>query len=110
LEQDLTVEALFLFLLTATAFFISILVAFLTWFQRRDKMSKYFVMVLISTAIWSIMHGLQIVVSDLDLKLIFPKLTYLGMTLLPPSWFIFASMYTRGGLLKLLKGDLIFST
>ncbi len=95
LEQNLTVEALFLFLLTATAFFISILVAFLTWFQRRDKMSKYFVMVLISTAIWSIMHGLQIVVSDLDLKLIFSKLTYLGMTLLPPSWFIFASMYTR---------------
>ena len=95
LEQSITMEAFFLFLLTLVAFSFSILVAFLTWSQRKDRMSKYFVVVLVSTAIWSIMHGLQIVVSDFDLKLIFSKLTYLGMTLLPPSWFIFASIYAR---------------
>jgi len=94
-EQSITVEAFFLFLLTLVAFSFSILVAFLTWSQRKDRMSKYFVVVLVSTAIWSIMHGLQIVASDLNLKLIFSKLTYLGMTLLPPSWFIFASIYAR---------------
>jgi len=98
IEQNMTIDAFLLFLLTLVAFSLSISVAFLAWVQRKDRMSKYFVIVLISVAIWSIMHGLQIVFSNLELKLIFSKLTYVGMTLLPPSWFIFTSMYTRNSI------------
>ena len=45
--------------------------------------------------VWSMMHTLQMIVDDHQLKLLFAKLTYIGITMIPPSWFLVACIYTR---------------
>ena len=65
------------------------------WKRKGERVCRFMMIILLSVMVWSMMHTLQMIVDDHQLKLLFAKLTYIGITMIPPSWFLVACIYTR---------------
>ena len=65
------------------------------WKRKGEMVCRFMMIILLSVMVWSMMHTLQMIVDDHQLKLLFAKLTYIGITMIPPSWFLVACIYTR---------------
>src|SRR5690554_976876 len=70
--------------------------AFLTvyTFYRLQNKVWWFVITMLGVIIWTVFYALELASSDLDTILLWTQIQYLGIVLIPPSWFLFCLSYT----------------
>jgi two-component sensor histidine kinase/PAS domain-containing protein len=64
-----------------------------TWRRRRTPGSFYFAVFLASAAVWALASALENSVADAPSKILFSKLSYLGLATVAPLWLLFAVDY-----------------
>ena len=74
---------------------ISTVVFHLVLDRRREKISKSFILVILSTTVWSTGYLIEMTIPSCSWKILAAKGEYLGIAILPVAWFIFSSRYTR---------------
>lgn len=84
--MDFTFNAYSIFLLVC-GFIILILANFI--YKRSEAAVKWFSLMMLSNATWSISYGLELASNNLSQIKFFTNIGYLGITTLPLSWFIF---------------------
>ncbi|NJL57892.1 PAS domain-containing protein [bacterium] len=53
-----------------------------------------FVMLMTAVAVWSVLHGLELMSADPNTKVQFGRLTYVGIVVVPAAWLVFVMAYT----------------
>ena len=77
--------------------------------QHKNKgESPFFLMLIVSTLIWSLGYVFEIVFSDEKLMILSAKAEYLGIAFIPVAWFSFCSAYT-GRFNRLVKTQLFYT-
>ncbi|CAN5885699.1 hypothetical protein BH23ACT11_BH23ACT11_15930 [soil metagenome] len=79
-------------LLLATAILGSL--AYYTWKRRSTPGAGTFALLMAAAAWWALMYALELSGADLDTKVFWAKVKYLGVVTLPLTWFAFALGYT----------------
>ena len=79
-------------LIFATA--ISGTLAVYTWRHRRTHGAIPFTVLMVALFEWGIIYILELAATDLPTKILFNKLTFLGVVTTPTAWFLFALEYT----------------
>lgn len=74
---------------------ISIFLSWSAWKRRKVNGALYLCLLFIFVTEWSLTSALEISSTDVLLKIIFAKLSYIGMILIPPLWFLFTLDYTQ---------------
>jgi len=95
----------------------SIVLALYAWKHRRVSGGKAFVLMMAAVAIWSFLYALRLSAVGLEQKLLWAKLRYLGILVVPTAWFVFALRYAgmekwlsrRGLLLLAVEPVTVFS-
>lgn len=62
--------------------------------RRRAPGSSAFALLAVGIAVWAGAYAAEIAAGDLSQKLVWDRLGYLGSTLMPAAWFVFAAAYT----------------
>lgn len=73
---------------------MAVLACNLLW-KRQAPESTPLGLLMLGTAIWSILYAMEIAAPDLQIKLLGAKLKYVGIVLLPTSGLLFALRYNR---------------
>jgi PAS domain S-box-containing protein len=73
---------------------LALVVAVVAWKNRPNTGARYLAMTAVGVAFWSFPTFLQSITASLALDLFFARLTYLGVVLTIPSWFMLAVEYT----------------
>lgn len=60
---------------------------------RKVPFARYFVILMLSMALWSIFYAGELGSMDLNSKYSFARLQYLGMAITPVAWFMFSAEY-----------------
>jgi PAS domain S-box-containing protein len=68
-------------------------VAAYAW-SRRTRAGALFALFSLAGAVWAGAYSLEILGADLPTKLVFARLSYLGIVLAPPAWLCFSLLYT----------------
>lgn len=76
------------------AAFISLLLSIYAWQKKQNITGIYLSLLLLSSAIWALFYGLEILSSHLLIMKIYLFISYFGITSLPVFWLLFASRYT----------------
>ncbi len=66
----------------------------LIW-KRRMPEVRPLGLLMLATAVWSVMYAMELVSADVQTKLLWAKLKYIGIVMLPTSGFLFTVRYTR---------------
>ena len=74
---------------------ISIFLSWSAWKRRKVNGALYLCLLFIFVTEWSLTSALEISSTDIMLKIIYAKLSYIGMILIPPLWFLFTLDYTQ---------------
>lgn len=73
---------------------ISLLLAVYAWRRRPATGSTLFALLMLSVVQWTVAYSLEVTSTDLAIKLIWAKVQYLGIVILPVAWLAFALEYT----------------
>lgn len=68
--------------------------AFYTWRRRAKRGAKALLAVLLASSIWSFAYALELTATTLEAKLLWVKVEYVGIAILPVAWLLFALIYT----------------
>ena len=63
-------------------------------YRKEGEAVKFFAIMMLSNAIWSLGYGFELASSTIDQVLFFIKIEYLGITMLPFSWFLFCLRFS----------------
>jgi PAS domain-containing protein len=74
---------------------ISLFLAWSAWKRRGVSGAIYLSLLFILIAEWSLTNALELASADLASKLLWSKLSYIGITTVAPLWFLFALDYTQ---------------
>jgi len=74
---------------------ISIFLSWSAWKRRKVNGALYLCLLFIFVTEWSLTSALEISSTDIMMKIIWAKLSYIGMILIPPLWFLFTLDYTQ---------------
>ena len=77
--------------------FISILLSvkvYKAFDYHRTPFSKYFILMMLSISLWSMSYAFEVGFVDIELKYFFARFQYLGVALIPATWFLFAAEYS----------------
>ena len=85
---------LFIILLLA-AFLISLGLAVFTGIKRKDPVKTELFMVMLAITVWCSASLLEALFTDLGIKIIFTKISYIGIVTSPVFFFLFISRYTN---------------
>jgi len=61
---------------------------------RRMPFAKYFILIMLSMALWSINYAFEVGFVEIEYKYLFARLEYMGMAFAPVAWFLFAAEYS----------------
>ena len=86
--------------------FIALYVAAILRNYRTIKILSVVSFLLVSAGFWSIFYSLEIWTADLNLQIIFAKLEYLGICVIPPLWISFCARFAFPK--KILKPKYVF--
>jgi len=79
--------------------FLAVLAAVFTIFimakYRKTPEVKYLIIVLLSAAIWAFSYGMEFIAADFETKVIWSKVSYIGIAFLPLSYFFFATAFSQ---------------
>lgn len=73
---------------------ITLFIAAVAWPRRSTPGTTPFIGLMLAVTWWVFMSALEYASADIALKLLFAKLSYIGITAVAPLWFIFAARYT----------------
>lgn len=82
-------------LILAAAAVVSAAIAFFSWQRRPSTGAASFSLLMAGVSIWSFCDLLVLISSDYQFKIFWDKMSYLGIVLVPISWFIFTLQYTN---------------
>lgn len=71
------------------------LVALLAWSRRRTPGSIYFALLMIAVAVWAFTSAVEFSLSSIPAKILWAKLSYLGIVNVAPLWLLFALKYSQ---------------
>ena len=74
---------------------ISLILAWSAWKRRGVSGALYLSLLFILIAEWSLTNALELASADVASKLIWSKLSYIGIATVAPLWFLFALDYTQ---------------
>lgn len=74
---------------------ISIFLSWSAWKRRKVNGALYLCLLFIFVTEWSLTSALEISSTVIMSKIIYAKLSYIGMILIPPLWFLFTLDYTQ---------------
>lgn len=74
---------------------ISILLALISWKRREMNGALYLSLLFFFVAEWSLTNGFELASADMATKLIWSKLSYIGIVAVAPLWFLFSLDYTH---------------
>ncbi|NMB86847.1 MAG: response regulator [Chloroflexi bacterium] len=74
---------------------LALLVARYSWKQIKAAYSLYFVLLMLATAVWSLGTAGEYISTGLATKIVWSKLTYIGIVNVPPLWILFSVKYTH---------------
>jgi PAS domain S-box-containing protein len=72
----------------------SIALAVVVWRQRDVPGAWWFIIAMVAMALWSVMATLSFAAQDLQAKIVWTNLQYIGVTLVPLAWLLFVLTYT----------------
>jgi PAS domain S-box-containing protein len=79
----------------AVAAAISIGLALFAWRRRWAPGAVSFTLLMLAVAWWSVGYALELGSADLEAKVVWSNLNFLGIVTVPASWFAFAAQYTN---------------
>jgi diguanylate cyclase (GGDEF)-like protein/PAS domain S-box-containing protein len=79
---------------TVVAAIISAALAVLSWQRRGVPGSLFFAAVMVGTTVWCAAHVGELTAPTLDTRAFFSRFAYIGITTVPPSWFLFCLSYS----------------
>ena len=82
------------FVVSLLAGLLLLRLAYSGWQRRHVTGAGAFVGMVLSVAFWSLMYTLELTASSPDFLIIANRLKYIGITLVPVMWFIFAAQYS----------------
>ncbi len=82
-------------ILLILAFLISIVITVYVGMRRTSRVKSELFLAMLSISIWSFAAIFEAAFTGLDLKILFSKITYLGIATLPVLFFFFISSYTN---------------
>lgn len=68
--------------------------AYNTFNYRKTPFSKYFILIMLSMSLWSVIYAFEVGFIDPQLKFFLARLEYLGIAIVPVAWFLFAAEYS----------------
>jgi len=74
---------------------ISLILAWSAWKRRGVSGAIYLSLLFILIAEWSLTNALELASVDMASKMLWSKLSYIGLTTVAPLWFLFAMDYTQ---------------
>ncbi|AUV83187.1 hypothetical protein C2R22_17325 [Salinigranum rubrum] len=69
-------------------------VAVALWHRRDSPGSKTLIVLALGAGLWSLFYALELSSQTLAGTLLFGRLSYVGIVVVPPAWFVFALVYT----------------
>ena len=91
MQIQYTIYSLILIISSIISFFL----AWSAWKRRGVSGAIYLSLLFILVAEWSLTNALELASVDLASKLLWSKLSYIGITAVAPLWFLFALDYTQ---------------
>ena len=85
---------IFPFLILITSAVVSLILAVYAWRRRQMRGAKPFCLMMVALAVWLVSYALEVVTLDLDQRLIWSRITFFGVTVVPIAWFLFSLEYT----------------
>ncbi len=73
---------------------VSLLLSIYAWRKKQNSTGIYLSLLLLSSALWSLFYGLEILSSNILIMKQYLFISYFGITTLPVFWLLFASRYT----------------
>jgi PAS domain S-box-containing protein len=77
-----------------TAAIVSIILAIYGWRRRHAPGAIPFALLMISVAQWSLAYAFELGSADLQTKILWAHIKYLGVVIVPAAWLLFALKYT----------------
>lgn len=74
---------------------ISLLLAWISWKRREMNGALYLSLLFFFVAEWSLTNGFELASVDMATKIIWSKLSYIGVVAVAPLWFLFTLDYTQ---------------
>ncbi len=74
---------------------LTLLIAAWAWLRQRTPGSLYFALMMVSVAIWAVTGAVEFSLWTPAEKILWSKLSYLGIVGVPPFWWLFAREYSR---------------
>lgn len=74
---------------------ISIFLSWSAWKRRKVNGALYLCLLFIFVTEWSLTSAMEIAATDIMSKIIWAKLSYIGLVIVPPLWFLFTLDYTQ---------------
>ncbi|MBN1936449.1 MAG: PAS domain S-box protein [Anaerolineae bacterium] len=74
---------------------LAILVALLAWTRRRTPGSIYFALLMVAVAVWAFTGAVEFSLVAVPAKILWGKLSYLGIVNVSPLWLLFALRYNQ---------------
>ena len=84
----------FYVLLSVLPCIILVWLAWLGWRRRHTAGAPAFIVLMLSVAIWSLFHALELASNDLSTIIFWEKMKYFGIVTIPVAWLAFTSQYT----------------
>lgn len=81
-------------LVPAVATVVAALLAVVAWHRRPASGAAAFTLVLLSVAAWSFAYTMELLSTDAAGTLLWSRLSYLGIVVLPAAWLLFSLTYT----------------
>jgi len=75
---------------------IAVVLAASVWHQRGKPGAVATAVMMTCLAIWSLAYGVELGSSDLGIRLILTKVQYIGISLVPLAWYLFARQFSVG--------------
>lgn len=79
----------------AFATLVSVVIIFYAWTRRETRGAKGLVALGLGAAIWALGYALEIAGADLQTKLIWGKIQYFGIVIIPLAWMVLAFVYAE---------------
>ena len=81
--------------LLVTAATVATLLTLFAWRRRHAPGTVPFILLMLSVALWSLAYALELGSPDLETKLLWAKIKYFGVVIVPAAWLFFVLMYTK---------------
>jgi PAS domain S-box-containing protein len=81
--------------LLVTAATVATLLTLFAWRRRHAPGTVPFMLLMLSVALWSFAYALELGSPDLETKVLWAKIKYFGVVIVPAAWLFFVLMYTK---------------